>query len=292
MPAEGQTRTHREGGVGIAPPRDHGDRRVGLVSDHPHVFDAQEPCHLLGDRCGDLRRRRLARDERRHAPQRGLLLREATRVGPRLGVRDRRRQQLRELGQPRLGVLWERLLTGRGGKRHAPHAAVDHDRDADRGPDRELPHLLDERPVERQLQRPEPHCAPVVAHRPQRVVQGPPGADRNACVRGAPGGHERHRVVGLEAHQGRRIGAHEPADLLVDRREQLVLRHAAGDERRHAPQRRLLLRQLRALGPRWHVYHVLAICVLGRVVARVGDDAPVAHAVDLAHRALRAQRPE
>ena len=93
----------------------------------------------------------------------------------------------------------------------------------------------------RQLHRPEPHCASAVPQRPQLVVHGPPSADPKASVRGAPGGHERHRVVGLEAHQGCRIGAHEPADLLVDRREQLVLRHAARDERRDPPKRRLLL---------------------------------------------------
>ena len=184
---QGQTGADREGGAGLAPLRDHGDRRVGLVADHSRVVDAEEPCHLLGDRGEDLRRRRLVRDERRHAPQRGLLLREATRLGPRLGVRDRRRHQLGELGQPRLGVLWERLLPGRGGDRHAPHAAVDHDRDAHRGPDRELPRLLDERSVERQLHRPEPHCAPAVPHRPQLVVHGPTSADRKVGVRGAPG---------------------------------------------------------------------------------------------------------
>ena len=54
LPAEGQAGANREGGFGVAPPGDHGDRRVGLVSDHPHVFDAQESCQLLGDRREDL----------------------------------------------------------------------------------------------------------------------------------------------------------------------------------------------------------------------------------------------
>jgi hypothetical protein len=123
------------------------------------------------------------------------------------------------------------------------------------------------------------------------VVYRPTGADRKVCVRGAPGGHERHHVVGLEAHQGFGIGAHYPADLLADRGEQLVLRHAASDERRHTPKRHLLLGHLRALGPRRHLHDIVAVRPLRRVVAPVGGDAPVAHAIDLTHRALRAQRP-
>ena len=50
-------------------------------------------------------------------------------------------------------------------------------------------------------------------------------------------------VVGLVAAHVREIDRKQPPDLLGDRREQLLGRHAARDERRDPPQRRLLLGQ-------------------------------------------------
>jgi hypothetical protein len=115
------------------------------------------------------------------------------------------------------------------------------------------------------------------------------GADREVGRAGAPRGHQRDFVVGLEAHQRRRIGADQPSDFLIDGREQLLLRDPARDQHGHAPQRRPLLGHPGRLGARWNPHGVLAIPGLSHVVAAAGHDAPVAHTADLARRALLAR---
>ena len=65
---ERQAGADREAGVRLTVVRDDGGGPVGLVADHCDAVDAQQPRHLLGDGGEDLRRRRLARDQRRDAP--------------------------------------------------------------------------------------------------------------------------------------------------------------------------------------------------------------------------------
>ena len=56
-------------------------------------------------------------------------------LGARLGVRDRRRDQLGECRDPRLGARWKRILLPRRCDHHSPQAPLDHDRGTDRRPD-------------------------------------------------------------------------------------------------------------------------------------------------------------
>ena len=65
---ERQAGADREAGVRLTVVRDEGGGPVGLVADHCDAVDSQQPRHLLGDGGEDLRRRRLARDQRRDAP--------------------------------------------------------------------------------------------------------------------------------------------------------------------------------------------------------------------------------
>lgn len=51
-----------------------GDHTVSFVAAHVRKIDRKQPPDLLGDRREHLPRRRVARDERRDPPQRGLLL--------------------------------------------------------------------------------------------------------------------------------------------------------------------------------------------------------------------------
>ena len=72
-----------------APGGDHGRRPVGLVAPHVRDVDTEEQADLARDRREHLGRRDPAGDQRRHAPQRGLLVREPRR-SPRLAPRARR----------------------------------------------------------------------------------------------------------------------------------------------------------------------------------------------------------
>ncbi len=72
-----------------------------------------------------------ARDERRDAPQRSLFLGEHRSRLSRLGVRDRRRDELRERSEARLGVRRQRPF-GRGSRHDAPEMAFDDDRASNR----------------------------------------------------------------------------------------------------------------------------------------------------------------
>jgi hypothetical protein len=92
------------------PGRYRSHRVLGLVADHPREVRAQEPADLRGDGPEELVLRHTPRDECRHPPQRGLLLGEPSHLHPGFGVRDRRRDELGEGGDPRLGVRRERLV--------------------------------------------------------------------------------------------------------------------------------------------------------------------------------------
>jgi transposase-like protein len=94
------------------PGRQDGQCVVALVSGHPGEMRAEQPPDLFGDRREQLRWRYPARHQRRHPAQGRLLLDQPGKPGAALGIRDRRRQKLRERGQARLGVRRQRLLRG------------------------------------------------------------------------------------------------------------------------------------------------------------------------------------
>ena len=75
---------------------------VGLIAQQSDAFNAQDPGRLIDHSVEDSLRRGSAGNESCHAPQSGLLLRQQAQLAPRLGVRDRRCHQLRELPDLRL----------------------------------------------------------------------------------------------------------------------------------------------------------------------------------------------
>lgn len=90
--------------AGGGPGGDDGHRVVGLAAGHPREVRAEQRADLFGDGTEELARGHSLRDERRHAPQGRLLLREPRRLGPSFGVRDRGGDELREGGDPRFRV--------------------------------------------------------------------------------------------------------------------------------------------------------------------------------------------
>ena len=159
-------------------------------------------------------------------------------LSARLQVGDRGRHQLREVGEPALHAGRERALA-RGGRDRAPELALDDDRTRERGADPLRPDDLG-------------HA------RGRRVVGvescGPPGPvdlgddevriqleARAHRVPGGVGSHDGHRAVGLETDHGGGVRPGERLDLVAHRTEERVRRHALRDQRRHAPQRRLLV---------------------------------------------------
>ena len=107
-PSSSDPRADRLLDPGTAPDAHGGHRAVALEAADVGGVDAEELADLARDRREDLRRIDPARDERRHAPQRGLLVGEPAHLAPRLGVRDRGGHELGEVGEPRLGVRRER----------------------------------------------------------------------------------------------------------------------------------------------------------------------------------------
>ena len=193
------------------------------TSQHPRRLDRDGGEHRLGLDA--------ARDQLGDAPQRGLLVGQRPQLRARLRVRDRRGHELGEAGDPRLGVTRRRFPPVPRREDHAPHAPVDGDRDAHRGTDAAAPGLLDERSAGGSSDGPNR-----AGCRPSRSARNTAPTGRRAPTGGVeipagPGGDERHGVVGLEPQHRGRLGADEPGDLRVDRPEQLVLRHAAGDQR-------------------------------------------------------------
>src|SRR5205085_3307933 len=84
----------------VTPSGHHGGRVAGLEAGEGRDVRTEEPAYLLGDSGEDLRRRGLSGNERRHAPQRGLLLGESPYLRPRLRIGDGRGDELREGCEP------------------------------------------------------------------------------------------------------------------------------------------------------------------------------------------------
>jgi hypothetical protein len=82
---------------------------------------------LVADGREGLRGWHALRHQRGHPPQRRLLLGQPGERGTALGVRDRRRHQLRERGQPCLGVGRQQrapVPDEHGAPRHRPSSAI------------------------------------------------------------------------------------------------------------------------------------------------------------------------
>jgi hypothetical protein len=181
------------------------------------------------------------RDQRRDPPQRRLLLGEPGEPGAGLGIRDRRRHQIGELGQPRLCVRRHRFFQAPAGGHHAPETPLDCDWRPNRRADASFAGRRTDRPG-----------GVVIALDPDRPTslrnQGggvlpakcQPGTDGEDEAGLSPGGEEGDRPVRLAAAQVREFDRKEPPDLLDNRREHLLRGHRARDQRRHAPQRRLI----------------------------------------------------
>jgi hypothetical protein len=82
--------------------RDDRDLVPGLVASERDLVGAEQPLHLGRHRVEDRRRLRAFRNQRRDAPERGLLGGQPLDLGARLHVGDRGRHQLREVGEPAL----------------------------------------------------------------------------------------------------------------------------------------------------------------------------------------------
>jgi hypothetical protein len=225
-----------------ATPAGHYDRAaLFLVAQHPNLLRAEQLPDLFCDHGEDLRLGRLARDERRDAPKRRLLLSQPGQPGAALGIRDGGRQELRELDQARLGVRRQGFLLPGAGGHHAPDAALNDDRrangranapvakgDIDRAGGIDI--ALDPR----RTTGPDDERAEVV------TLELPPSANGKDGRGTAPRGDEGHLAVGLAAAHVRAVDQKQPPDLLCDRREHLLRCGPAGHHRRDAPQRRLL----------------------------------------------------
>ncbi|HEV7459622.1 MAG TPA: GAF domain-containing protein [Solirubrobacteraceae bacterium] len=128
----------REGVARPAPGSGVADRTVGLEAAQDRELDRKQQADLLGDRREHLLWRHPPRHQRRDPPQRRLLRGQPREAGAALGVRDRRRHQLRERSKPRLGVGWQWLLQVGRGHYDAPQAALDEDRRSNRRADAHL----------------------------------------------------------------------------------------------------------------------------------------------------------
>jgi hypothetical protein len=180
---------------------------IVLVAHHPDLLRAKQLSDLLSDRGKYLRLRRFARDERRHAAQSDLLPHQPRHLCARLGVGDRRADQIRELRNACLGVRreWARLLRVDG--QGAPDPARHDDRATNRGAHAHL--VANERRDRAGLISPVvPACGsvPLRDHR-RRIawVHLPAIRKRREFPHSGPGGH-RDDVAVLETDHPREIG--------------------------------------------------------------------------------------
>ncbi len=169
-----------------------------------------------------------------------------------LGALERQCDELGEVVEPALGIGAERLLGRRGDEHHPPGATADDDR------------CPDTRAVTRLVHAPgglAAHTGIVVD--PRRPAG--PGDDRREAV----AVRQRHHGAGLEvadlargpaadggcrvaveADRAGRVGAEQPPGLLRDRLEHELGLRRAGNQRRDAPQGRLLRGEADDLGSR------------------------------------------
>jgi len=102
-----------------------------VLESHHGGNGAERGRDLLGDGREHLLRLDSFGDQGGDAPQRLLLRAEAAQLVVRLRVRDGRRDQVRERGQPHLGAGGKRLRPLCGDEHDAPNATFDYDRRRD-----------------------------------------------------------------------------------------------------------------------------------------------------------------
>jgi hypothetical protein len=194
-----------------------------------------------GDLFGDFREqrghRRFLRHQRRHPPERGLLLRDARELDLRLGVGDRGADQLDELLQPRLGFRWERAAIQRRHDHRAPEPASDDDRAAERGARVQAARRVRDRAGSGEPEVVEPYrlAGPSDLRDDVAPAKRQPATVRHDLAEPAPARDDLGRVV-LEADHARRSDLEQTSELLGDRVEDVRGRCAARDEGRHASQ--------------------------------------------------------
>ena len=88
---------------------EHDGRTLPLESDHP-ASRPEEATDLLADRREDLGGPHSLRHQRRHSPQRRLLVGEPSQCLPRLGIGNRGGDDLTEVVETILGVERQRLV--------------------------------------------------------------------------------------------------------------------------------------------------------------------------------------
>jgi hypothetical protein len=221
---------------GSAPRREVRHQVVRIVTRDARQVGAEQPADLRADRPKKLIGRHAVRDQRRDAPQGSLLIGEAGRLRLRLGIGDRRREQLGEVGQARLAVRRE-LGRRRRDDHRAPHAPRRGDRNGHRRADAGAADVLGDLTLHaRVILDPRGLTAGMHPRQSTRPVQPPALLAREhdeATLGVARALH--HAAVVLEPHDARQRHMQDPRHLLGDDREQprrlSLLRH----KRRHPP---------------------------------------------------------
>ena len=104
-----------------------------LEPDDRRHIRAEQATDLLADGREDHVGPHALRHQCRQSAQRRLLLGKPCESLARLGILDRGREQLGEVGQTRLGAWRQRVLLCGGGDHRAPEASRHDDRNSDRG---------------------------------------------------------------------------------------------------------------------------------------------------------------
>ena len=110
MPSRCESRPDVDVAAGAGPATERGNRAVGLVARESGAVGGNQPSDLGAHGFEHLGRRRTLRHQRRHPPQRRLLLRKPRELLVRLTVRDRGRHQLGELCETILELVGERRV--------------------------------------------------------------------------------------------------------------------------------------------------------------------------------------
>ena len=247
--------SHQRGqGTPLKSPRVHGgqgrptravsgdERRrvVGVEPNQSRHVGGEQPADLLGDRGEKLRRRCSARDERRHATKRGLLVGDRSHLLARLGVRDRGRDELGEVGEALLRTRGQRTAAREDGDL-TPRPPREHDRAGDPrlrvlGADEVVDQSPDRSGVDSDRA-----SAEQLRHAGHRWAGIEAEADGRSVGHGAADGEESPQPIRVVSREAGLVRVQQLVNLLGDRSEDLVGGSTTRDERRHPPQRRLLV---------------------------------------------------
>ena len=183
------------------------------------------------------------RDERRHASERGLLVRDSAKLPARLRVRDRRCDHFGEGDQTCLGLGGQSVFAPGHEDHRAPQPTLDADRRADRRPP---PRFT---PLSRSRIRViggvfDPCRTAGLEYARDRVLAAEWNrqTDPRVVAGAAPASHDRGSSVPVVPQHAGAFNREEAADLRSNRGEHLSRRRLACDQRRHAPQRGLIIR--------------------------------------------------